>query len=369
MALTYTTAVQDQIALRLAGSTYSNLPSEYKTAIDNNWTSGALAGGLAFEAQTLVRRYNDYLEISGTDVADDALLSWFIWEVVFRASHAFQPDREGSSMRHRDDAMRHALATHTRQDMDEDGNGLWTIDHNHIRSTAVDACVNMEPPYMPTPEMIDRAMRSRIAKLWIYADWRWRKKPITITIPTSGQPTTDLSAGQSLDGITSRRLFYDDTDGVGTQLVHVDATRMSYLKSQGLSSARPEYCHITKTGGTLYWEFDRTPDQEYTVRGEALLGIPALTDGADFDTALALIPSDMHDILVDAIVGDVMAMSGRPAGRQAKADAEEAWVHMLGRADDVGDYDNPQMESEVRRTFCSLFAGQEHDLPIVGGNL
>lgn len=368
MAITYSTAIQDQIAIRLAGVDYDDLSPTQQTAIDGQWASGSLTTGHAYEALQLVNRYANFLEVDLT-AAPDHWLSWFIWETVWRASLHVETERSEAVTRHRVETMRAAISTHTRSGHEETNQTQgWVINHANIRGHILDECVRLDPPYLPSPEQVDAAMRTRFVMFWGYTNWTFRRKEVELTIGTDSSVTPDPVV--TIDSVASSRLFYDDTDGKGRELVHVNATEMSRLKSLGYDAGRPERFRVTKSAGTLVWSFDRTPDQEYTVRGEVVIALPALATSANFDTALGLVPEEMLDFIRMAATADVVSKGmGGLRGRQLREEVREIWDDTLGRLDSTGEPTRVGAESDVRRVFHEQFAASAHQNPVVGGNL
>lgn len=349
MALTYSTTIQDHVALRLANTTYANLPTVQKKAIDNEWSSGALAAGHAYDAYTHVRRYAAFIQAGGSDTAPDDWLPWLVSEIVYRALAHVNPDMMKEARAGRDEAARTALTTFTRGEHDETTSteGL-VFSHLNIRRSVLDTCVRLDPMLLPTPDKIDSAIRSELLRVWYAGDWYWRRRQVRLAIATDG--TVAYTPEVSVDAVVSRRIYFDDETGAGTVMVGVGADEMAYLKSIGNDDGRPGYFRTTKSGGSLVWHFDRTPDTTYNARAEVLLKCPALTGTANIATALSEMDPEFHDVLRDVVVAKVVSDYGRREGRSMSDDARLRMANVLNAIDDVGLHDERSLEPEAART-------------------
>jgi len=359
----YDTTMQDDIAYRLHNKVYADLQPADKAAIDGN--SVTLTTGHAFDAMTLLQRYNNFLAASGAATAPAEWRGWFLAETVYRCAMHMHPDRVREYAGLRKDALIQAIETYTQlgtDDTDTATNFGWLTTNIAIRKYVLDICVHQERMLLPTPERIDQAMRSRFVRVWNMGNWPFRRVQLTVTLPTSGQPT--YSGSHTPDAITSTKMYYTDTAGKGSALVAVPADDMAYLLSQGYSTGRPRYCQITQLGaataGTPFWVFERTPDQSYTVRAEVATVTPALTTPALFNTAMALLPPELLELLRESVGADVLESYGRPEGREMVKRVDAQWAEYLAPFIDNGHMDEREAVSESRATVADLIAGQ-HD--------
>lgn len=372
MALTYATALQNQIALRLSNRLYANLDTPDQTAIDgvNNGSTSPPTAGHAYDAWVVLQKYNNFLQVTDPSTTIPAeWTQWFIAEVVYHASTHIQPDRAKEFREQRDDAMRRAISTYTKTDHDDTaGTEAWVVNtYASCRKYVLERCVHLTPMLLPTPERIDSALRARLVRLWEMADWSFRRELITLTISTAAAVTDDVSTGFEIDKLASKRIYFSDSNGEGVAMESVSATEMAYLKSLNTAAGRPRYFRLTKSGSTLTWSFDRTPDTAYTAKCEALITIPALATQANFTSALAKLPADMLDILRDAAAADVIYEYGHPLGRDMYAKAEESWAKLLAEIDDVSNADEIRGEYGSRGVVVQMMEGQDHYHNIIGG--
>lgn len=400
---TYSTSLQDQIALSLKGNTYTNLDTATKTAIDGAWASGTLtiANGIAYQAMIRLMRYANFVEAAGADTAPDHWAGWFIWEVVSRASFQFSNDRYAEAKKTLESAMQEALSTYVASDADEAAStvGLSASKIN-IRKTVLHACVHQNPMLLPMPEQIDAGIRNALGEVWNYADWSFRRTTDILMIPKERgtSPTVTYGSGNTPDKVTTTRLFIeaDDADAVfegvwvNTTSYQVDdvvfvnnrlyicteahtsatatdkpesgsdwedkwdrltyseetdewivaaaATEMARLQAAHPDDGQPERFRIISTTSGPVWQFDRQADSNYFCRFEALAGLPSLATVANIDTAIALLPDDMKDVLRPLTMAYVLNQYGRPGWVQVRGEAVRALAD-LHRRDDMGNTD------------------------------
>lgn len=301
MAITYSSAVQNKIAYRLANKAYSALTAEDKAAIDNTWSSGS-PGGHVGEAYTTVRRYANFVQGGGSDDAPPDWERWLVMEAVTSASSHIAPDRFKEFDQLRREALRDAISTYTRIDADNlaSTEGLAFTQQN-LRLYILDACLRMEPMLLPTFGTIDSHIRKSLHDLWMAADWTWLRYADTVTIPTAGanNPTVTYASGLTPRAILSRRLYYTDADGEGQYVLWADADELNARIAEDPDDGRPQMFRVTRSAsGGLNWYFERGRDQAYTVRGEFIrspitftssaASTPAMFVAVDGDTVLNL---------------------------------------------------------------------------------
>lgn len=333
MALTYTSAEQNDVAYRLFGKAYTSLTTEQKAAIDGGSTSAS--SGHAADAFVLVQAWSNFVQGTGADTAPDAARGWFVDEIVWRSSRRLDPETAAQHKQARDDSFLNFVRTYAHADSDDltTTEGL-VVSHANLRLNALSIGIAQPDPVPLTPESIDSAIRAAITRLWNWATWNFRRQPVSVGLATNEAVTVTPSV--TYRAVLNNRFYYVNTTGSDPdELRFVDGATMSSLKARGLSAGRPQNASLDMSGGTLNWTFDRVPDQAYTLRGVVLKATPALVSSANITSALALIPAEFHDALRRLVVADLFVTYGRRDGRVLKASVESEIKGMLHMADDV----------------------------------
>lgn len=370
-AIAYDADHQDQIALRVWNRLYAALSTEQKKLVDGTWTTGSLANGHAFDVLTQVRRYAHFIQMDGSDSGpDDAWLGWFLAETVARCVYNQNRERFREAKGMANDAMKMALTTYTRSEVDETTDVSGFV-HSHIntRRFVLDNCVRLEPMLLPTPERIDGAMRTVYARIWNMSDWWFKRRQVTFTVDTAGDVTDDLAGTEVAHAVSSERLFYDDTNNRGGEIHHISASEMAREQSLSHDAGRPLTFRAYRTGSGLQWTFDRTPDQSYTFRGEVFIRQPALATAANFDTALTILPPEHHDALRDMILSHVVSGYMHKAGPDLRFETEAYWKPFLDKSQDIGEPDSLPLESQTKATFHALMNQGGGFSATIGGSL
>lgn len=367
MALAYSSAIQDKIALRLHNALYTNLQSQDKTAIDNTWTSGT-PGGHAGEALSHVNRYASYVEETSTDEAPAEWESWLVWETVWRASFHVQPGRQQEAMRQRNEAMRAAMSTYSHEDSVATSKleGL-VVSHINIRRYVLDACARRSPFYVPSTSLIDSAIRLVIYRTWEMGKWSWRRYQDVATIPVSSSTTPSLSyqSGNTPDGVSSSVCYYTEDGSPLTFVPNDDMVR--HLASE-YDSGRPLYFRVTSTASGLVWQFERANDESRTFRCELVRACPALTSDANITTALSLFPQNFLDPIRRMVLAEVLCDGGKEDGYSLKTAAKQD-IDNLFTFDSTGAAGAGLERSRSRETVHHTLAGQQHYVPVIGGSV
>lgn len=363
MAVAYSSAIQDQIAYALANLPYSSLRSEEKDAIDNTWSSGT-PGGYAGNAFDKLQQYANFLSDSGTTEVPDAWKAWLVWEVVCDASMHIRREMHGPARERREEAMRAAFSTYTRQDWaSPTGTEQWAVTVSGVRLYIVSLMVRMSPSVLPEPAVVDACIRRALNMVWNAKDWPWKRYEDTCTIPLSAgdtTPTVTYASGSTPGRLLSRRPRYSGSSATtGVQsLEPVDTERLTYEQSRGLSDGKPEYFRLTRDNGNeLVWEFERGTDQAYTFRAEFTLQTPAISSSSSFASFLNQIPGPEQDLVREVAFALALRAHGRNTGESPEAMIDRA-VAENATITDTGDHDQASVETGVRSAFNEMRAAR-----------
>lgn len=360
MALSYTSAEQNDIAYRIHDRPYSELKPDQQNAIDGGSTSAS--SGHAKDALDLVRRWSSFVDpTAGADAAPDAARRWFVDEVVYAASRRLDPELVGRHREARNDSRAAFFETYTRSDWDETSTteGL-VVNHANLRRHVLSACVRQQRPVLPAPEDIDAAVRASITGVWNKAVWSWRRQPVQIGVATD--TTVTVTPSVAIKGVLHDRLIYlgstAGTTGGTLRVVGDDDIGIEIAK--GYPAGKPLSVSLNLAGGDLQWLFDRTPDQAYTLRAVAILECPALASSANIDTALGRIPTDLHPLIQDLAVARVLSKYGAPGSAGMLRTVMEEISDTAHKVSDVGS-DGMLGLAHERRDAISTFGYRSDD--------
>lgn len=411
---TYDSSMQDAIALRLFGNTYSNLKTVQKSAIDGGSTTPTI--GHAFDAFNKLKRYALFVAGTGSATSDIPAdwLGWFLAEIVARAAEFNSPDRARSLQEEALLAMREAIGSYVVTDAD-DGTSTAGLSNTklNIRKFVLHTCLHQPDMLLPSPDVIDAGIREVLQRVWYRQDWPFRRTQEIVEFPDGGgtKPTVAYGSGTQPQKIASKRLFFDasgaDLDLQGpwsdasvsyteNQVVlygerlykcildHTseaantpgtsggaeewsalsaeslagfcmeEATKdeMAQLLSMSLGAGRPErFRVVTNSSGQLVWYLDRDPDVTYYLRCEVLAALPDLATAANVDTAINMMPKHMHDILRTGVLEYVLAVYGRASASRSLMGKVEQQLDDLNERADQSDTDMVHSENHSSRTF------------------
>lgn len=343
MAITYSAELQNRIAVLLSRNQYSALTTTQKIAIDNQWSSGT-PGGAAGDALLTLGQVANAFTVSDTTSANiPATWSrWFVTEAALQAAPAF-PTAEASDIRRNNAlARRDALLSYSRADFDNTADGdIGALTVQSIRAYVIVHALRMSPAVYLDSAMVDDAIETAVAEIWNEADWKFKRKLVTLTIATNG--TVTASDSVSVDKIIGDRIDYDSA--YGGFAISVDYQTIVDYKAESTDSGKPLYFHLLRSGDNLNWIFERTPDQTYTAKAMVTAQTPSMSSLATMNTALASFPTDFHGVIKDRIMMVVMERIGRPQ-RELLAKTDSKLHGLLPRYDQTGgepewsEYDN-----------------------------
>lgn len=344
MAITYDAAYQNRIALLLARNQYSALTTPQKIAIDNQWSSGT-PGGAAGDALLVLGQVANAFTVSDSTSANipASWSRWFITEAAMQAAPAFPTAQITDIRRNNALARRDALLSYSRSDFDSTADGdIGALTIQSIRAYVITHALRMSPSVYLDVGMVDDAIETAVAEIWKEADWKFKRKLVTLTIATDG--TVTASGSVAVDKIVGDRIDYDSS--FGGFAISVDYSTILDYKAETPTAGKPLYFHLLRSGDDLSWIFERGIDQAYTAKAMVTQQTPTMSSQATMNTALGSFPSDFAGVVKDRVLMVVMERIGRRdvAGLRDKTDSK---IHgLLSRYDATGgepewsEYDN-----------------------------
>jgi hypothetical protein len=318
VAIQWTAALQNNVALTVYGYPYADLKANEKAFLDNSNTPAvptATPGGKAGHALTRVQQFAQWYEQAGASSSPDAWEHVLVAEVATLLAVQAKPDQIKTFYQQSREAWAAAIDSYAVAATNIAALQRQTITYAMLRLHVIDHLIRMRPRlYVPVP-MIDTAIQWAINHLWHSHRWNFRRRMVTMTIAANGAVTFDLPAGESFHSLASKSLAY--TDETGTELFWLEGQDMARAKAadddEG-STGRPEYFRAEHRVAGLTWHFSPAPDAEYTLRGEVFIAAPAAaanaTDTAPFDK----FPAAFRPMFPDLVLGKILHDNGKDAG-------------------------------------------------------
>lgn len=360
MALTYSATLQGQIANRVFRTAYATLETRDKDLIDGSWTTGA-PGGAAGAALEELRPTAQYLDVVGSGDIPSEFQTWFLDVAVLRCATDIGDDgnRLATLTRQVSRSRVNAVQYFARLPLsDTTGEGL-SLTRANLVLFVVQSMFRGSKLVAPPVEIIDTAIRDTLTHIWMAGKWSFVRTPATMTLATDGSVSFSGMPGGAAFGFSLLgRWRYTSSAGsvLPFWLEGGTATQMAQAKAASLSAGRPSLIRQTRYGNTDRFELDRTPDQEYTLKGEVRIDTPALTTVDELNTALGLFPPEFHEIIRMQVLARCEERSPDTVGQgmRRRQMAEDLLVGVGPRYDDAGALD------EVSDAPVGGVAGTEH---------
>lgn len=342
MALTYSAAIQNRIAVLVFGIEYSALASADKLLLDNNWTTGAVGGVVGDVLQTL-GEYAQFVTLDGTRNPPDQWESWWVALSAKRVGANARPDRMTFLKEVEEDAAATAIDLYLRNSTTYNPASVTEAQDltvQSIRNYVWLQCVRRKPRIFPSAESIDTAIFDVINHIWNHADWVFRRRRVTLTVPTSGTPagnpvTDTLSGGETIGNFNTRMLWYTDGGGA-VQWVSADGAAMmkaSFLLTKG----RPQFVRAQQSSGTWSFEWFPEPDASYTLYAEVNVAGPGFPSSATDTTVFAKFPTPFRTIIKEAVLAKVLINLDARDGVQMWQRTQDAIDRLLPKYADIGE--------------------------------
>lgn len=345
--ITYTSAMQNTIALNVWGRQNSGLTTDDKTHLDGAWTTGSLTAGLAFQALTRLNQIGQWFEQAGASSAPAAWEHWFISLTSLLLAKTHRPDRAALYAAEERQAADAALSSFSLTDATSATISGQTLTVPGLRYYVMNHCVRRRRRLFVPPADIDAHLQWVLNHLWNLAGWNFRKRLVTLTIASNGTVTSTLT-NETLDSIATRELWY--TDAPGFTLKWATAEEMARLKAEyGTDTGRPLWFRLERSGSSLTWHLAPLPDAQYTLRSEVYISGPAtLTDATSLTNALAKFPTEFGPVIRDLVLGRVLEHHGAEDGAAVVSRAMDQVTAFLPAAEDHG---RPAHTQEVRDRY------------------
>ena len=369
MALTYTTAVRDQVALRVYGKLYANTTTQDQTILD---AEGA-------HALAQIVQYGKWFTL----LEDPASLldEWEFWLVslsAYRVAQFGRPDRievyEAIEARDRQDA----LLTYTRLAPDVDASGAthesrinYTLS---IRQYILGNLIRRDDFKFIPVEQVDHAIYWAVAYLWNLRNWNFRRRQVLLSISTASAvtvtwdtrytvtPTTDV-----FDSFATRHLYLIESPY--NKVTWATADEMSLLKARlaaNSTTGAPQLFRFERRATESNYFFYPTPDQTYTARAEVFVSLPIGATGigdpaVTVENAFKFFPSpEFEAVIRDLALWKVLSRWGMKGSRQLWLDIESELERTLPLSDDHGDID---VDSPIRDVYNDpMFMGHHNQI-------
>ena len=353
MAITYSTSIQDRIALLVYGVANTGLADYQKVLLDGTWTTGALSSGVAKDALQVLNQFGQWNEAVSSASAPPDWEQWFIAESAYRLAIAARPDRIATIKQMREEAMEAALLTYSRTGIADNATAA-TTSLTDLRQHVIASLSRMRPlKYVPV-EQIDRAVQWAMNNLWNRGKWSFRRRMVTATIATdeSVTITAGMESGETIDDIVTNALYLG---GTSTRIVTwAKPDEMSQLKSlTDVQAGVPRQFRINKLGTTFQWKFFPVPDISYTATFEVLTSGPTLPTSTP-STSITQFPPLFIPTLRDLVLAKVMQDNSIDGATERMRMVDDDIGRNLTFYDDVGEPDAAQSVRDVYGDFFEM---------------
>jgi hypothetical protein len=235
VAYTYTSALQGRIALAVWGVANSSLNTTQKTQLDGTWTSGALAGGAAYDAATEISQIAQWVQQSGTD--PDTTFPQPAWDRLFVAKAAMilvktvRPERLSEFQRDHEAATDALFDTYTSTTIIGSLGGQ-AISVAGIRAYVVRHCIKRangttgnRRRLFPAIADIDSHLQWTINYLGNVELWNFRKRQVQMKVTLESFSTGTWT--ESTNTLTCTGEFSNTNIAAGTMVLITGGTNVT----------------------------------------------------------------------------------------------------------------------------------------------
>lgn len=191
--------------------------------------------------------------VGGAD-SDDAWVELIELEVAERLIRQFRSVQDADTFR------KTAIASLLGQivstiasdnDWSKTASGVSTTTAEGIRKSVIDILVRQPTPVFPSIDVLDKAIVEEHVMLWDSRKWRFRRKPIKMTLATTGSVSASTDMG-NLDGFASKIIYLKDSTNNVTEVHWKDSTRWAELMAHydGESTGKPRYFYLQPGGSS-----------------------------------------------------------------------------------------------------------------------
>jgi len=300
--LTYSSSMQNDIALLVSKSLYANLSTEQKTMIDGE-SLGSPTGAVG-RALSLLGEYANKLNLGAPDEIPSIWEHWLVKKAAADCAASFSVAEDEDLTRAAFTAQVEAFQAYSMLASDHTTADDLGYEVQKIRRYVFTSTTSGDKPVLPQVSLIDTAIESVLSELWNMADWSFRSQDIVVNLAANG--TVTYTPAVTVTKFLSPILFYTDVNG--GQCVLADDEMINEWRSENdLDTGKPEYFRTSKTGSTVSLVFNRDPDDAYTMRTSVAVGTPAMASIDNLNTMLGLITNEFKPIIRDWVLGKVLA--------------------------------------------------------------
>lgn len=329
MAFAYTAALQARISLAVFNCAYARLDSTQKIQLDLTWSSGALAGGAAYDAYIAVSAIAQWFEQAAS--TPDLSFPEPTWDRLFIAKAAMilvktvRPDRLADFSRDHEAALDEAIDTYSPTLINSATISGQPVTVDGIRKFVANHCIRRKESgvnqglrrrIFPPIADIDAHLQWTLVTLWNLTQWSFRARLIQITINANNSVTMTGLTGETFDAVASNR-FYFDSSNAGAVLEWVDKDSAPALKAMnGTTTGMPRFFRTELNGATVTWHLFPIPDQAYTLYGTVYVATPTLTALSDINTAITKFPAEFGPGIRDLVLARVLMAHNASDGQK-----------------------------------------------------
>lgn len=227
MALSYSSTLEDQIALALKNQAYSDLSTNDKKVIDNN-SSSSPPGGTAGRAWTELTKWAQYINGSDGTTIPDEWASWFVAKTVLYCGPVVQPERLRLFKQIELDARQSAISMLSRAAFNYDpasNTEATTCTYQTIRYHVLEATARRQRPVYISPLTVDANTNYWLNKLWNYGTWNFKRRQVTMKI--NAVSATNLTYTHATKTLTGTGAFTGWTFVSGAMALVVSGTNVN----------------------------------------------------------------------------------------------------------------------------------------------
>jgi hypothetical protein len=231
-----------------------------------------------------------------------------------------------------------------------------------LRKSIIGILVRQSTPVFPSIDVLDKAVVEEHIILFDSRKWRFRRKPVKMTLNTSGDLSANTTMGE-FDGFASKIIYLKDSSNNVTEVHWKDSTRWAELMAHydGESTGRPRYFYLLPRGSSMGISWFPEPDAEYTCYAVMYIRCDATYDT---DAGIGDLPASFRIHLRDRVVARMLMLFGADAdAKMWAAKVEKDYQSLLAEFDDTGSnewnaaYFKPARFQKEFRSFNGRFLG------------
>tara|TARA_R100001594_G_scaffold38566_3_gene69893 strand:- start:13 stop:1098 length:1086 start_codon:yes stop_codon:yes gene_type:complete len=312
-----------------------------------------------------VKDVGDSFTDSDGSADDDSWVELVELEVVERLIRQFRSVQDADTFRKTaiTSLLSQIVSTIVHEDdWTNSSSGSAATDAASLRKSIIGILIRQPTPVFPSLDVLDKAVVEEHITLWDSRKWRFRRKPVKMTLGTTGDVSANTSMG-SFDGFASKIIYLKDSSNNVTEVHWKDSTRWAELMAHydGEDSGKPRYFYLQPGGSSMSISWFPEPDAEYTLYAVMYTRCDSLTDT---DAGIADLPTSFRMHLRDRVVARMLMLFGADAdAKMWAAKVEKDYQSLLAEFDDTGSnewnasYFKPARFQKEFRSFNGRFLG------------